>query len=57
MLVEPQFHGPNQMNSDELIYLPLLGDIVFAAHEQLHRPNDQSEENVHPPPPDLGRVI
>jgi len=37
---------------DILINLPLFGYcIVLGANEELHRPDNESEEDIHPPPP------
>ncbi len=37
--------------------LPLLCFVLVATNEQLNRPKDERKEDIHPPPPDLGRVI
>lgn len=40
------------------IDFPFLRDnVILVAHNELYRPYSKSEEDVHPPPPDLRGVI
>lgn len=41
-----------------LVDLPIFGYcVVLGANEKLHRPNNESKEDIHPSPPYLRRVI
>lgn len=43
------------IKGDTLVDLPLFGDcVVLGANEELHRPDNKSEEDIHPSPPYLG---